>query len=130
MKKSNHLRLGVLGEKLAKRFLLRHGYFIWETNWRHKRGEIDIIASRNRRLSFIEVKTRRRSVANFAHPFESVTAAKKEQVSRLATSYVHHNGPQLRGRRVIGTRLELIAVILPDKWWKPWEKATIEHLCL
>lgn len=47
-----------MGECLAEGFLEHHGYQILERNYRSGRGEIDIIALRERLLVFAEVKTR------------------------------------------------------------------------
>jgi putative endonuclease len=57
MKHQNNLRIGALGEELACRFLVRHGYSIVERNFRQKCGEIDIIAQKEGILHFIEVKS-------------------------------------------------------------------------
>lgn len=48
---------GKKGEKLAEKWLCSKGYHILHSNWRSGRYEIDIIASRDDSLHFIEVKT-------------------------------------------------------------------------
>lgn len=48
---------GNLGEQKAADFLVAAGYEIVDRNWRTKRGEIDIIASKGDVLVFAEVKT-------------------------------------------------------------------------
>ncbi len=57
MKKNNH-PLGLLGENLAKNFLEKRGYQIIDQNISYVIGEIDIIAKKNGRLFFVEVKAR------------------------------------------------------------------------
>ncbi len=47
---------GQRGEQAARRYLQRHGYHILAQNVRLGRGELDIIASKNEVLAFIEVK--------------------------------------------------------------------------
>jgi len=42
---------------LAAQFLKDHGYTILKRNFLWKRGEVDIIAKKNKELSFVEVKT-------------------------------------------------------------------------
>ena len=52
-------QVGDLGERLATRYLRRHGYQILARNWRNGKDEIDIIAATLRDVVFVEVKTRR-----------------------------------------------------------------------
>src|SRR5262245_38039361 len=47
--------LGASGERIAARYLVRQRYLILDTNWRHRRGEIDIIACRDNTICFVEV---------------------------------------------------------------------------
>ncbi len=51
-------KVGQFGEKLAKNYLLRHGYKILGMNIRISYKEVDIIASYGKLIVFIEVKTR------------------------------------------------------------------------
>jgi putative endonuclease len=50
-------KTGNLGEDLACRFLMKHGFTVIERNYLKKCGEIDIIAKLNNILHFIEVKS-------------------------------------------------------------------------
>ena len=50
-------KTGNLGEDLACRFLMKHGFDIVERNYLKKCGEIDIIANKGGKLHFIEVKS-------------------------------------------------------------------------
>lgn len=56
-------QLGILGEKIACRYLKSKGYQILDRNYFFKisgspqKGEIDIIAKRENTISFVEVKT-------------------------------------------------------------------------
>jgi putative endonuclease len=65
-----HNELGRKGEQLAEEHLTKLGYTILFRNWRCRRYEIDIIATRDNILHFIEVKTRRSD--SFGMPEESV----------------------------------------------------------
>ena len=49
-------KTGELGEQLAERFLIKHGFTILDRNPTFKGGEIDIIAQKAGKLHFIEVK--------------------------------------------------------------------------
>jgi putative endonuclease len=48
---------GDIAEELACGFLLERGFFIVERNFYSRFGEIDIIASKDDTLHFIEVKS-------------------------------------------------------------------------
>ncbi|MDQ3076355.1 MAG: YraN family protein [bacterium] len=50
-------RIGEVGENIATRFLVKHGYSIIERNYTKKWGEIDIIAQKSGKIHFIEVKS-------------------------------------------------------------------------
>ena len=49
---------GKIGEDIATEYLIGKGFKIIARNWRFKHYEVDIIASKNSFLHFIEVKTR------------------------------------------------------------------------
>lgn len=51
--------LGRRGEYLARRHYHRRGYHLVAANWRHGRGEIDLVMANWRSLVFVEVKARR-----------------------------------------------------------------------
>ena len=50
-------KIGEIGENLAVRFLMKHGYLVLNRNYTKKWGEIDIVAEKENRLHFIEVKS-------------------------------------------------------------------------
>ena len=52
-----HLELGRRGEELAAQRLRQQGYLILARNWRTGAGELDIVAAREEKLLFAEVKT-------------------------------------------------------------------------
>ncbi len=49
--------IGRIGESLVERFLVNQGFLIRARNYWQKWGEIDIIAEKNDKLHFVEVKT-------------------------------------------------------------------------
>jgi putative endonuclease len=76
-----HLRLGARGEKLASRFLRRHGYKILYRNFRGRSGgEIDLVCREKDTLVFVEVKTRTRE--DFGRPFDAVNRNKQKRIAR------------------------------------------------
>lgn len=97
--------VGELGEKLAKDFLVKNGYKILETNYRCPEGELDIIATQQKYLVFIEVRTK--SNLKFCSPEESVTYAKKQKLIASSWHYRqnHEKLPQL-------WRIDFVSVVL------------------
>ncbi len=71
---AHHNSTGTLGEKMAIEYLAGKGFNILHQNWRHGHWEVDIIASLNDVLHFIEIKTRR--TRKFGYPEEDVTKKK------------------------------------------------------
>lgn len=82
----NNQKIGALGEALAEAMLLEKGYRILSRNFRCRYGEIDIIASKNGVLVFVEVKTR--LFESCGSGAESVTAAKRQRIRRCALCYM------------------------------------------
>ncbi len=85
-KRPFHLSLGQRGETLGWKYLLDQGYRILEKNFRCPLGEIDVVAQKDKRLVFIEIKTR--SSNRFGSPQEAVTPAKQAKLVRLAEWYL------------------------------------------
>lgn len=54
---SEKRKFGNIGEDTACKFLVKHGFVVIERNFLKKCGEIDIIAKKQGKLRFIEVKT-------------------------------------------------------------------------
>jgi len=50
-------QIGKLGEDLACRFLMKHGFKIIERNYLKKCGEIDIVAEKDSIIHFVEIKS-------------------------------------------------------------------------
>ncbi|HEV8080135.1 MAG TPA: YraN family protein [Chitinophagaceae bacterium] len=83
---AHHNETGNLGEEMAAKYLIDKGYKILHRNWRHLHWETDIIAERNSRLHFIEVKTRR--TKKFGHPEEDVSKKKIENLIGAAEEFL------------------------------------------
>ncbi len=77
---------GDKGETIAANFLQKRGFAIIERNWRHKHLEIDIIASHNNKLHFVEVKTR--TSQRYGMPEESVSQIKMNRLKIAAEAYL------------------------------------------
>ena len=83
---ANHNNTGHLGEKMAAEYLLKRGFNILHKNWRHSHWEVDVIASLNDTLHFIEVKTRRTN--KFGFPEDDVTKKKMENLINASEEYL------------------------------------------
>ena len=55
--KLNHKEIGDLGEKISVKHLVKHSFTILEQNYRTKLAEIDIIAEKDNKIYFFEVKS-------------------------------------------------------------------------
>ena len=83
---AKHLETGKLGEEIAAAHLQQLGFEILETNWRHRRLEVDIIAKEGEVLVFVEVKTR--SYDYFGRPEEFVSPAKQQRLTQAAAAFM------------------------------------------
>jgi putative endonuclease len=79
------VRLGPLGERVAARHLRRRGYHILARNYRAPGGEIDLVASDDGTLVFVEVKAR--SAIGYGTPQEAVDERKQSRIRRAANVY-------------------------------------------
>jgi putative endonuclease len=77
---------GIKGERHAVDYLRRFGYKILEVNWKARTGEIDIIASDNGTLVFVEVK--HRATLRYGNPSEAVNTHKQYKLSQTAALYI------------------------------------------
>lgn len=84
--KSQNFVKGKKGETVAVKFLIDNGYKIIQQNYKNKIGEIDIIAEKDNRIIFIEVKYRQ--TAKFGYPRESVNYYKQKKIKQVALTYL------------------------------------------
>jgi len=85
----NKYAAGMNGQLMAENFLQQKGYNIIARNYRVRGGEIDIIATYENYLIFIEVKTR--SKIAYGLPREAVGAAKQNRIKNTAMHYIAEN---------------------------------------
>ena len=84
---AKHNILGQQGEAIARKFLEESGYEILDENWCHGKAEVDLIAYRDKRIIFIEVKTR--SSTGFGQPEDFVTDTKQNLLQKAADEYLY-----------------------------------------
>jgi putative endonuclease len=84
---AHHNTTGRDGEKLAVNYFIEKGFSILQQNWRHSHWEVDIIASFNNVLHFIEVKTRR--TKKFGYPEDDVSKKKVINLINASEEYLY-----------------------------------------
>jgi putative endonuclease len=87
--KHNQL-IGKWGEQAAAAYLAQKGYIILEKNTRTPHGEIDIVASLEGFIVFVEVKAR--TSRAFGLPEEALTRKKLAHMRACAEYYAAKNG--------------------------------------
>jgi putative endonuclease len=81
-----HIAKGKQGEAYARNFLDKKGLQVLTWNWRSGHHEIDIIATENNVIHFIEVKTR--STLTYGYPEESVSRKKFLNLKLAAVAFL------------------------------------------
>jgi putative endonuclease len=81
--------LGQRAEHIAASRLTQMGYRLWQTNFRSRYGEIDIIAWDGDCLAFVEVRSH--YSREFGTPRESVAARKQTRLSLTAQVFLSDN---------------------------------------
>ena len=103
-----HNDLGHKGEDMAADYLQQEGYCILERNWMNNgRKELDIVATKDDVIVFVEVKTRRQG--SVTSPIDAVDARKQHRICLAADSF-------LKAFRVdLPCRFDVVCVIYNDK---------------
>lgn len=89
-------RLGRESETKARKYLEEKGYTILETNWRHAKLEIDLIALKEETLVFVEVKYRKND--EYGEPELFVNRKKQNFIIRAANAYIESHGSEYESR--------------------------------
>jgi len=76
---------GVDGENIACNFLSKNGFEILNKNFRTIYGEVDIIAKKENKIHFIEVKTR--IYNSKSKPYEAINSKKINKIKLLSNYY-------------------------------------------
>lgn len=78
---------GNLAEDKASEFLLKNGFVVVERNFYSRFGEIDIIATKNSVLHFIEVK----SALDYELAIQNITKSKLTKLIKTVQVYLKKN---------------------------------------
>jgi putative endonuclease len=81
-----HNITGSTGETMAAKYIIENGFALLHQNWRHSHCEVDIIASKENVLHFIEVKTRRSK--KFGLPEDAVSKKKIRNLINASEEYL------------------------------------------
>lgn len=106
---SDRTALARWGEKRAQKLLKQQGCTILARNYSCKTGELDlVVADPDGTIVFVEVKTR--SGQDFAPPEDSVTASKKQRLSRAARYFLKTHNIENRP-----CRFDVVAITLDQQ---------------
>lgn len=114
---NHHISTGHVGEEIATDFLREKGYKIIGRNFRIRNGEVDIIATHNNILVFVEVKTR--TSDKYGEAREAISFWKLRSLVNVAEYYklTHKNLPD-------ALRIDAIFV----KFFSNGTMESIEHM--
>lgn len=105
-------QLGNFGEKIAENYLKNKRYKILDKNYSFRvpgnpqKGEIDIIARKEKTISFIEVKTLRKEECGAFFPEEKVDFLKQKKIIRTAEIWLSKNKIPLNSK----WQIDIIAI--------------------
>ncbi|HEX7122066.1 MAG TPA: YraN family protein [Gemmatimonadaceae bacterium] len=83
-------RFGLVGERVAERWLLARGWRVLQRRYRNGHRDIDLIAERDGLVAFVEVKAR--SGEQFGDPVEAVNWKKRNELARSAMTWIDRHG--------------------------------------
>jgi putative endonuclease len=109
--------LGRRGERLAARFLRKHGFRIIVHSAREAVGEIDLVAKQGADWVFVEVKTR--TSPDHGEPWRAVNAAKQRRIGRAARAFLHR-----RRLHDVPFRFDIVSIVWPGT---PGAEPAVEH---
>lgn len=82
-------QIGKDAERVACLYLQKKGFKILDQNWKNRYCEIDIVATKDERVYFVEVKYRRSD--KWGEGLEYITATKLRQMQFAASNWVQVN---------------------------------------
>ncbi|MEO5635399.1 MAG: YraN family protein [Candidatus Paceibacterota bacterium] len=111
-------KIGELGENIAVQFLVKHGYSILDRNYTMKWGEIDIVAEKDAKIHFVEVKSvSRTDLSNVNRetldqysPEDNMHPWKLKRMARTVQTYLMSNKLEKREWQV-----DLLVIFLDTK---------------
>ncbi|PIZ32667.1 MAG: YraN family protein [Alphaproteobacteria bacterium CG_4_10_14_0_8_um_filter_37_21] len=89
---SNAYDIGLKSEVFAKHFLEQKGYTLITERYRAASGEIDIIATKDDFLIFVEVRYRKKK----RDAIESITLLKRQRLTTAAQHFIANNSELIK----------------------------------
>lgn len=111
---AKHNILGRDGEELAARYLERKGYVILDRDWHSGHKDIDLVATIDNILVFVEVKTR--TGTEWGDPKDAVTDRKILRIVKSADAYIRLNQIDK------DVRFDIVSIVVEDGEFK------VEHI--
>jgi len=89
-------KIGEIGENIAVKFLVKHGFSVLDRNYTKKWGELDIVAKKKNKIYFIEVKSVaretlenvNRETSDQYRPEDNMHPWKMKRMSRTIQTYL------------------------------------------
>jgi putative endonuclease len=98
----NFEELGIIGEKIARKYLENKGYTILDYNWHWGHLELDIIAQDGNEIVIVEVKTR---FGLYEEPRDMLGKRKIKNIVNAANAWLIQEAIDLE------TRFDLISIV-------------------
>lgn len=84
------MEFGLVGERVAERWLRRRGFSVLQRRYRSGHRDIDLVMQQDSLIAFVEVKARRGAV--FGDPVEAVNWKKRNELIRSALTWIDRHG--------------------------------------
>jgi putative endonuclease len=81
---------GEMGERIAERWLRRHGWRVVNRRFRNGRRDIDLVVERDGTVAFVEVKARKG--VDFGGPVAAVNWRKQKELVKSASVWIDRHG--------------------------------------
>jgi putative endonuclease len=109
-------KIGQFGEKIAENYLKKKGYQILDRNYKFQmpgdlqKGEIDIVAKKEDKVCFVEVKTLKDPKIEI-FPEDKINFSKKKKLIATAESWLIKNKIPLNSK----WQIDVISIEIKDK---------------
>lgn len=99
--------IGVIGEDYATQYLQDNDFYILKRNATSRWGELDIVAEKDKKIFFVEVKTR--ISTHYGSPYEAVDYLKVRKLARTIEYFILVNRLEKRKLQLDVISIELNA---------------------
>jgi putative endonuclease len=107
--------LGLLGERIAARWMQQHGWCVVAHRFRSGHRDVDLVMRRGRDVAFVEVKARRGD--DFGGPLEAVHHRKRRELGRSAQVWMDRFGTE-----ELAYRFDVVGVLISG------QKVRVRHV--